>query len=97
MKIGNEMKLIVKYDHNFVKKFMGFATYIYYNQAESEDTNGNSIADSDKTRHYFVLGGVYKPKPGLFIRPKVLLPIGGENKINYSFKPVLDIWYIFKI
>ncbi|TKJ42549.1 hypothetical protein CEE37_02345 [candidate division LCP-89 bacterium B3_LCP] len=95
--VGNEMKFIGKLDYNFHKKFMGFATYIYYNQAEKEDSQGNAIQNSDKTRHSFALGGIWKPKKGIFVRPKIVLPIGAENGKNYSFKPVLDFWYVFAL
>jgi len=95
--VGNEVRFIGKVDYNFHKKFMGFMTYIFYNQAEKEDEDGNKIENSDKTRHNFVLGGLWKPQKGLFIRPKIVLPLGGENGRNFGFKPVLDVWYIFKL
>ena len=96
-KIGNELQLILKYDYNFTKKFFGFAAYTYNGQAKSKDASGAAIAGSDKKRHVLCIGGTYKPKPGMFIRPKIALPLGGENGLNYEFKPMVDFWFTFKI
>jgi len=94
--IGDEMKLIVKMDRNFHKKFMGFATYIYYSKLTDKNVPaGSAVVNTDKNRHYFVLGGVYKPKKGIFIRPKIAFAIGGEELINFDFKPMIDLWYVF--
>ncbi|MBL7191927.1 transporter [bacterium] len=94
--IGDELKLIVKLDRNFTKKIMGFCTYIYYKKWPNEDVPlGTEIADIEKSRNYLVLGGVYKPISGLFIRPKVAFSIGGEYLIDYEFNPTIDIWYVF--
>lgn len=95
--IGDELKVILKLDRNFHKKFMGFATYIYYSQFKKKNPDGDEIDESQKIRHNFVLGGVWKPKKGLFIRPKIVFPGGGEGGKNFGFKPVLDFWYVFKV
>lgn len=96
--IGDEMKLIVKLDRNFHKKFMGFTTYIYYSKLSNKNVPaGTIIQNIDKKRHYFVIGGVYKPKKGVFVRPKISFAIGGEKLINFTFKPMLDFWYVFTI
>ncbi len=95
-KPGTETKLILKLDRNFNKKIMGFTTYIYYDQAKLKN-DGQAVQNSDKIRHTWVLGGIYKPKAGIFIRPKILLNIGGENGKVYTIAPKLDIWYIFSL
>ncbi len=94
--IGDEFKLILKLDRKLSPKVMPFMTYIYYSQTKKE-TDAGIVANSQKIRHYFVLGGVYKPIEGMFIRPKVVMPIGGEGGSLYAFKPLIDFWYIFKI
>lgn len=95
---GDSWKLIVKLDRNFHKKFMGFATYIHTAKwADKNSPDGAFIDNTDKKRHIFQVGGVYKPKKGVFVRPKVAFAIGGEKLINYDFKPMLDVWYVFTI
>lgn len=94
--IGDELKLIVKLDRNLNPKVMPFLTYIYYSQSEREN-DGVTVDNSQKSRHYVCLGGVWKPKPGLFIRPKVSFPLSGEGGILFDYKPMIDIWYVFKI
>ena len=96
IKPGNELKFILKLDRNFSKKIMAFTTYIYYNQADKED-HEVTVANTDKIRHNFVIGGVYKPIPGLFIRPKVVFPIDGKNGVNATVVPKFDIWYVFNL
>ncbi|MDP8240158.1 MAG: transporter [Candidatus Hatepunaea meridiana] len=93
-KPGNELKVILKYDYNYSPKLMPFVTFIPYMVAEKEN-DGNAVTDSDKTRYTFVLGGVFKPQKGIFVRPKIAFALGGKTGNNYSFKPVLDLWYIF--
>ncbi|MCF7810850.1 transporter [bacterium] len=95
-KAGNELKIIIKYDYNFNPKFMGFASVTPYFQSEKEE-NGTAKVDSDKTRYTLTLGGCYKPKPGMFVRPKLGLPLGGKTGMNFSFKPMLDFWYVFSL
>ncbi len=96
VKPGNEIKFIAKLDRNFQKKLMGFATYIYCGQGEKE-VDGTAVTNSDKTRHYLCLGCVYKPKKGVFFRPKLTLPLGGENGQNYTVLPKVDFWYVFQL
>ena len=96
VKGGNILRIIVKLDRNISKKVMGFATYIMDDWGDGEDADGNSIKN-EKIRHFFVLGGVWKPKPGLFIRPKVSFSLGGKIGTNASYVPKLDVWYVFKL
>ncbi len=93
--VGDELKVIVKLDRNLSPKVMPFITYIYYSQSKKESAAG-VIANSEKIRRYFVLGGVYKPMKGMFIRPKVVIPIGGEGGILFDYKPLIDFWFVFK-
>lgn len=94
--IGDELKVIVKYDHKLSPKVMPFLTYIYYSQTKKETAAG-VVSNSQKIRHYMVLGGVWKPRKGISIRPKVMIPVGGEGGSLFNFKPVLDFWYVFKL
>jgi len=94
--IGNQLKVLGKIDYNLSPGVMPFLTYIYKSQAESEFSDG-STCNPETIRHYVVFGGVWKPKKGLSVRPKVVLPLGGENGRNFSIKPVLDLWYVFGI
>ncbi len=93
--VGNELKFILKLDNNLHPKFMPFITYIYYKKFENMDSNDNEIAGSDKSRNYFVFGGVIKPKKGFFVRPRFSFHFGGENGVIFDIKPILDIWYVF--
>jgi|GEM_PF-903462 len=95
--IGDELKFIAKLDHNFSPKFMGFLTYIYYSQFKLKDTDGNEIENSNKNRHYATIGCLIKPVKGIFIRPKVLVPLTAKGGSMYSFKPMIDFWYTFAI
>jgi hypothetical protein len=70
-------------------------TYIYYSKFESENADGDKISGSDKSRNYLVVGSVFKPKAGWFIRPRFSFHFGGENGVMFDVKPILDIWYIF--
>ena len=92
---GDEMKLIFKLDHNLSTKFIPFITFIHCKVFENKDADGNKIAGSNKSRNYFVIGTVYKPKAGIFIRPKLNFFVGGENGVIFSVKPILDVWYVF--
>lgn len=92
---GDEMKLILKLDHNLSKKFMPFVTFIHYKVFENKDADGNKIAGSNKSRNYFVIGTVYKPKAGLFLRPKLSFFMGGKNGVIFNVKPIFDMWYVF--
>ena len=100
-KIGNEMKFIAKLDRSFSKKFFAFMTFIYFNQDPKLDKLGQIVQDPakvyQKTRNNFVLGGVYKPRPGLFIRPKLVFFIDGQGGKMYSWAPKIDVWYIFSL
>lgn len=94
--VGNELKLILKLDRNFTPKVMGFLSYTYYSQTKKETAAG-IVPNSQKIRHYASLGGVWKPKAGMFVRPKVIIPVGGEGGTLFDFKPMVDFWYVFKI
>ncbi len=96
IKMGNQLKVLVKYDYNLVEKFMPFLVYILLSQGETEN-DGTSIENSNKTHHTLVLGGNWNVKKGMVIRPKILFPLGGEGGSIYSFKPVLDFWYVFQL
>ena len=93
--IGDELKLILKIDFNMSSKVMPFATFIYYSKYKNKDADDNEVAGSDKTRKYFVIGGVYKPVPGIFLRPKLSFFLGGKNGVIFSAKPMFDFWYVF--
>ncbi len=99
--IGDELKMILNIDRNFSPKVMGFLTYIYYSQTKKEKAPGPVLCvvvpNSQKIRHSACLGVIWKPKAGMFIRPKVIIPIGGEGGSLYDFKPVVDFWYVFKL
>lgn len=96
VKMGNELKFIAKLDRIYNKKIKFFATYIYYNQGDKK-VDGVSSDETNKIRHTFVLGGVYNPKSGWFIRPKISMFLGGEGGMTYTLAPKLDIWYIFSL
>ncbi len=95
--VGDELKTIVKADYNMTPKVMPFLTYIYYSKGKDKDTDGIVQDKTRKISHTFVLGGVWKPQKGVFIRPKIDFPLGGKGGSIYSFKPVLDFWYIFQL
>ncbi len=95
--VGDNMKIIVKLDYNFHKKFMGFATYIHTRKWKDRTAPGVITPNTHKIRHIAQVGGVYKPKKGVFIRPKVAFTVGGEVGLAYTFKPMLDLWYVFTI
>lgn len=97
VRAGNQLKIIVKYDYNLIKQFMPFMTYIYLDEGTKLKKNGEAVKEKWKIRHSLCVGGVWKPKTGLFIRPKVLLPLGGEGGSLYSYKPVIDAWFIFTL
>ena len=95
--VGDELKFVAKMDHNFSPKLMGFLTYIYYSQFEQKDPDGNTIENSNKNRHYTCIGCLIKPTKGVFIRPRVLIPLTAKGGSMFTFKPMLDFWYTFKI
>jgi hypothetical protein len=94
--VGDELKVIAKLDRKISPKVVGFLTYIYYSQGEKEN-DGTAVTNSEKNRNYVALGGVWKPKKGMFVRPKVLFPIGGEGGSLFAYKPLIDFWYVFKL
>ena len=95
--VGDEIKCIGKLDHNFSVKMMGFLTYIYNGQGKQKDATGNLVEHSQKSRHYGVVGFLYKPVKGLFIRPKVTIPVAGKGGSLFTIKPLIDAWFIFKL
>ena len=96
VKIGNQFKLIAKYDYNLSPSFMPVISYIFFTQAETQ-SNGIKLDRTRKIRHTLTPGVTWKPKSGLFVRPKVTLFLAGEGGNRYSFKPMVDVWYVFKI
>jgi len=95
--VGDEVKMIVKLDKNFSAKWMGFLTYIPYMMMQRKDADGNTVDNTEKTRHYLSAGVVWKPVKGLFIRPKVLLPVWEKGGSSFSVKPLVDVWYTFSL
>jgi len=93
---GDQLKVIVKGDYKVNKQIMPFLTYVFFNQGKKQTAGGIHVTNSEKVRHYVVIGGVYKPIKGMFVRPKVSIPIGGKGSKNFDFKPMLDFWYVFE-
>ena len=95
-KTGNQLKVLVKYDYNLSEKVMPFLVYSFLSQGETEN-DGNSIDNTNITRHVLILGANWNLKTGMVVRPKLAFPIGGEGGSIYGFEPVLDFWYIFQL
>ena len=96
MNIGDEVKFIGKLDHNLSSKLMGFLSYIYYGQGKRKNAAGDIVDNTQKSRNYAVMGLVFKPVKGLFIRPKVTIPVAGKGGNLFTIKPVLEAWFVFK-
>ncbi|MCK5147745.1 transporter [bacterium] len=95
--VGDELKMVAKMDRKFSPKFIGFITYINYQVFKKQNADGDAIDCTHKSRHYLSPGFIWKPVKGLNIRPKVLIPFGGEGGSLFSVKPLLDFWYTFKL
>lgn len=95
--IGDELKFIAKLDRKFSPRFMGFLTYVRYQVAKRENADGAVMAHTQKSRNYLSPGLVWKPIRGLNVRPKVLIPLGGTGGSLFTVKPLLDLWYTFKL
>jgi len=95
--IGNELKFIAKLDRKFSSCLMGFLTYTHYRLSKRADADGAAMAHTQKTRNYLSPGLVWKPIKGLNVRPKVLIPFGGTGGSLFTVKPLLDLWYTFKL
>lgn len=92
---GDTFEMILKLDRNFNKKLMGFCCFVHTKKWKDRTAPGVVTAWSHKTRYILQPGVVYKPIPGLFIRPKIAFAIGGEVGTNYTLKPMVDVWYVF--
>ncbi|MBT3233529.1 MAG: transporter [Calditrichaeota bacterium] len=95
--VGNELKLVGALGYKLTPKVMPRAVFIYYSMGQRENADGDAIDNSEKSRVNLVLDAVIRPKAGLTVRPRVLIPLGGEGAENVSFKPIIDLWYVFNI
>ncbi|MCX7757437.1 MAG: transporter [candidate division WOR-3 bacterium] len=97
IKIGNMFEYFTKIDYKITPKFTPYLAFLGYIQNSNKNlTNNQLIPNSNRNRHNFQLGGVYKLNKELTMRARILVPLktisqGGEVP-SYSFG--LDFWII---
>ena len=94
---GDEYKLVAKLDRKFSPRAIGFLSYIHYSLLQKKDIDGNSIDNTEKSRHYLCTGIVLKPVKGLVVRPKFTLPLAGRGRSLFTVQPLIDLCYNFQL
>jgi hypothetical protein len=95
--IGDEFEFIAKLDRKFSNRIVGFFGYNHYSLFKNKNINGEAIDNTQKIRHYIVVGCTYSPGNGFNIRPKITIPINGKGGNLFPYKLCLDVWYTFKL
>jgi len=95
--VGDELKLVAALGYKLTPKVMPRAVFAYYSMGQKENSDGNAMDNTEKSRMNLVLDAVVRPKAGLTLRPRILIPLGGKGAANVSVKPIMDLWYVFSL
>ena len=93
--VGDNYEVILKIDKFFTKTAFAFVVFNYTQKWKDQTAAGIHTAWTQKSRYVIQPGITYIPKPGLFIRPKVAIPVSGEVGEMNDYKILVDVWYVF--
>ncbi len=97
IKIGNLFEYFIKFDYKLTPGLIPYVSFFGTIQAKNKNLANNLLVpNSERVRHNFQLGGVYKISNELTLRVRIIKPLkiiskGGEIP-NYSFG--IDFWFI---
>lgn len=96
--VGDIFEGIFKIDYIFTKQFKAFLNFNLMQTLAAKDSTGATIEHTDKTRLNIIPGVIFKPMPGLNLRPKFIYPLEMVNKggSNFAWKVGFDVWFVPK-
>lgn len=96
--VGDNLEGILKFDYLFNKHVKAFLNFNANQSFDKKDKDGNVIEKTKKRRLNISPGMVFKPAPGLSIRPKGIIPVRAGCQCGglFPIKGAIDIWYVLK-